>query len=518
LIEALHKNLVYIRGDKDITTPLDGVTTYLTQKQWRQYCVFQSEYKERLNVLRAEKREIPKESGADKNMPPILHTWEGKFSATQQLKNFKKNLSCAFNEERIRQYEELNKKFLDSTKLQGPAAAGKIIPLMIMDIAYIKSFDVDWDGPCPALETHASADDDDDEEIDTSAWDVTDPSTIPFNDLPIPKKGKLPTALLYAASLLAVAEPRPQNVGRWLDSFVERFNELKAQAPSNDLNDIIKRPMHEHEMEMYTQFMNKDTAAARSDAAAASVAAEAAEGGAAAAATPPRTTRSSAQAPATPPTPRGAAAAPPTSPPEAALRAAAAAGGAVAVAAAAVAGGASGGSGRGRSGGGGGAAAAPPPPAPARSRRAAAAPRDDAATEDDESLPSKTGGRTKQMATRKIVNKPQPADRQQPAVVPSNNKVIVKKRKSEGEGEEGRKRRLTTESPIGELSIPISDHSNRVMLGQLDINKRFPKNYMARHPIKKAPLKNMTISSLWHAVCTLSAPCCNNEFIFTHYV
>ena len=43
------------------------------------------------------------------------------------------------------------------------------------------------------------------------------------------------------------------------------------------------------------------------------------------------------------------------------------------------------------------------------------------------------------------------------------------------------------------------------MVGQLDINKRFPKNYMARHPLRKAPMVNMTISSLWHAVRTLSA-------------
>jgi len=260
LIELLHKNLVYVRGDKDITATLDSarVHPFIPEKKWRDYCVFQSEYKERLHVLRAEKREVPKESGADKNMPPILQTWDGKFSATQQPKNFKKQLSCAFTEERVKQYEELNKSFLPTTKLPAPAAAAKIIPLMIMDMAYLKSFDVDWDGACPALDTPAVADDDDDDDIDTSAWDVTDPSTIPFNNLRIPKKGKLPTALLYAASLLAVAEPRPQNVGSWISALVDRFNDLKAQTSSNDLNDIITRPMTAHEEEMYTQFLNRD--------------------------------------------------------------------------------------------------------------------------------------------------------------------------------------------------------------------------------------------------------------------
>ena len=39
---------------------------------------------------------------------------------------------------------------------------------------------------------------------------------------------------------------------------VDRFNELKAQTSSNDLNDIITRPMTAHEEEMYTQFLNRD--------------------------------------------------------------------------------------------------------------------------------------------------------------------------------------------------------------------------------------------------------------------
>ena len=93
---------------------------------------------------------------------------------------------------------------------------------------------------------------------------------------------------------------------------------------------------------------------------------------------------------------------------------------------------------------------------------------------------------------------------------PSNEKVIVKKKRkskgvAEGEGEGSRvskkgRQAGELETPISEHSIPISEHSNRVMLGQLDINKRFPKTYMARRPVKKAPIGNTTISSLWHAV------------------
>ena len=111
---------------------------------------------------------------------------------------------------------------------------------------------------CPALETEAAADGDDDDEPDTSAADATDPSTIPFNQLKIPKNGKIPTALMYAAALLGVSEQRPPEVAKWITDLLARVEELKAQTASQDLNAIMTRRMTEREEETYKLFMDKD--------------------------------------------------------------------------------------------------------------------------------------------------------------------------------------------------------------------------------------------------------------------
>ena len=215
MIEPLLKNLVYVRHDKDITGTLENNAPFIPPKKWREYCTFQAEYKDRVSTLRIDKREVPKETNADKNMPPILQSWQGKHNAAQPDKNLKKGLSCAFNAVRIANYEELNKSFATNIKLPAPEAAAKIIPLMVMDIAYLKSFDVEWEGTPPALATEGGAQDDDDmDDIDTSSWEATDPASVPIDRLKIPQSGKLPTALLYAAALLGVAEKRPAGITR----------------------------------------------------------------------------------------------------------------------------------------------------------------------------------------------------------------------------------------------------------------------------------------------------------------
>ena len=68
------------------------------------------------------------------------------YEKTQPSQHFKPDLSCAFSEARINEYEKHNTNFHNSIKLQGPHAAGKLIQLVTLDIAYIKSFDVEWDG------------------------------------------------------------------------------------------------------------------------------------------------------------------------------------------------------------------------------------------------------------------------------------------------------------------------------------------------------------------------------------
>jgi hypothetical protein len=99
-------------------------------------------------------------------------------------------------------------------------------------------------------------------------------------------------------------------------------------------------------------------------------------------------------------------------------------------------------------------------------------------------------------------------------------KVVVhsaKKRKADGEdsatGKSRKKRRpaadassALSDEDVGELAtahaIPVSDISNRVLFGKLDLNQLFPKNHASPRTVKKPPVPNMSISSAYHAVRT----------------
>ena len=209
MIQTLLKNLVYVRSDSQIKSTLDQTTTYINSKNLAKYCEFQAAYKDRLAVLRTEKREVAKQEGADKNMPPILSMWSGSYKTTQPSQHFKHDLSCAFNDARMNEYEKHNTNFQNSLKLHGPHAAGKLIPLLTLDIAYIKSFDVEWEGMPGSLDTGGASDgdDDDDAAIDSSKWDPTDLSTYPDpSKLRIPNTGKIQQGLLVAAVLFTIPE------------------------------------------------------------------------------------------------------------------------------------------------------------------------------------------------------------------------------------------------------------------------------------------------------------------------
>ena len=54
LILPLYQNLLYVKGDKEITVALDLTTNYISSTKWRQYVQFQAEYKERIGLLRRE--------------------------------------------------------------------------------------------------------------------------------------------------------------------------------------------------------------------------------------------------------------------------------------------------------------------------------------------------------------------------------------------------------------------------------------------------------------------------------
>ena len=107
-----------------------NIKTVNFSKDWNKYTEFQAEYKSRLDILRTEGREVPTEVNADRNMPAIPFQWTGKSNATQPRANFKTDLSCAFDDKRISEYERHNAAFEKTRKLPAHLAAPHLIPLM----------------------------------------------------------------------------------------------------------------------------------------------------------------------------------------------------------------------------------------------------------------------------------------------------------------------------------------------------------------------------------------------------
>ena len=122
VLEPLLKNLVYVKFDFEVKSTLDKCN-FVDKKLWAKYCAFQSEFRERIILLRAENRESPVQENADKNMPKILHTWTGKSTDSQPTANYHIGLSCAFDKARIDDYERRNGKFAKSAELTGTQAA-----------------------------------------------------------------------------------------------------------------------------------------------------------------------------------------------------------------------------------------------------------------------------------------------------------------------------------------------------------------------------------------------------------
>ena len=154
--------------------------------------------------------------------------------------------------------------------------------------------------------------------------------------------------------------------------------------------------------------------------------------------------------------------------------------------------------------------AAPQPPKPAAAAVAAA-------TEGIEDLGpasgrgrGRGGGRVKEKARRYRPESPPPVARAkrplpQAATVQTTARVIVKKRpRSSAADSDYQDAGVVVEAH----ALPVSELTNRVMLGQMHLNKRFPKHYLARNPVKSSPIKNMTISSAFHLVPTLIITYC----------
>ena len=67
-------------------------------------------------------------------------------------------------------------------------------------------------------------------------------------------------------------------------------------------------------------------------------------------------------------------------------------------------------------------------------------------------------------------------------------------------------------------SIPKSEVTGRILVGELSLNKLFPKNYSSPDSPKTPPVVNMTLSQAWHVVsCPPSVIIGTNEFITSDY-
>ena len=293
---------------------------------------------------------------------------------------------------------------------------------------------------------------------------------MPFKHLGIPRKGKLPPHLLVAAAIFNVAKPAPLGANTFCSDLAERMNELRNEHDSSDLEIIMTRKFTAEEAAIYSTGImptselesdKEEPAAAAPAAAPAAAASSPAKASKAAIAAAAKSQTSSPQV----------ARAPVASRADVAAARAGAGKGARAVGAVdesvdeSVA--------------AGGEAPQAPPAAPVHR------------------------GRIKAKATYREVPPSRPGrkreepDRYAPPETPPSVRVVVKKRKSEADTTPSATSPSEESTPF---AIPVSAQSSRVMPGELHINKRFSKTYMSIHPLRPAPLDDMTVSSLWHAV------------------
>ena len=491
----LHNALVYIRSDSAITSPLEQVAksvSVLDQKELKHFIDYQSKYQERLAVLRSESHERPAEPNSDRNMPPIMKRWIGQMSHHQNpSKNHDLDTTCAFDHARIKKYETANESFQSDLKLNCPNGARKVADLLIMDIAFLKSFEVEWQKPVNGVLGGGTESDDDVAEYACDGWELADPSTIPFGKLPVcDENGKIfPHALIANRIARHILDTQgSKHTVQGLDEFCSKMDtaraNLKKGTKAFDANnfkeyerEVLSRALNTVERDLFMSvcstldednsnvscliwlhenalsetclyFILQDddpaqSAAAASAAAAAPLAAAASAAPAVAASASPLAATASA-APAT-----AASVAPPAA----------------------------------------GASAAP------RNRQKQKAMRI-----------VQPEGQSQSKRASHPTNFYSPAPPAKRLKI-GNGKAAASnaRRKSAADGEETEDARGSCQ-PAGGVgsvvahAVPISEYSKRVLLGQNRLNKQFGKTHLSRDALRRPPVSNMTLGQAFHAV------------------
>ena len=130
------------------------------EKFWKNFLAYQASYLERVDTLRTHAREKPVHEDGDVIMPKLLLKWTGGKTAHQPATNYCEKMSCSFPSSRIDEFDKLSKAFPSYLKMKAHAVAVSIPKLLVHEIAYLKSWDVEWiqeptalSGVCLALFT-----------------------------------------------------------------------------------------------------------------------------------------------------------------------------------------------------------------------------------------------------------------------------------------------------------------------------------------------------------------------------
>jgi hypothetical protein len=122
-----------------------------TEKNWRNYLTYQETFQERIDVLQTHDRETPKEDDGDRIMPALLKKWTGGKTANQPTSNYSDKMSCSFNASRTDAFEKASKFFQMYLRSSIKNGAASIAKLLIGEIAYLKSWEVEWKQQAGAL-------------------------------------------------------------------------------------------------------------------------------------------------------------------------------------------------------------------------------------------------------------------------------------------------------------------------------------------------------------------------------
>ena len=176
-LTTLHLNCVRALAMSSFNPPARNVD--LDTGTYTKYCKFQVQWTGRINHLKTPglQFEIPDKDDADKCMPPMLAKFDAKIKADapQPPQNYEKGKSCAFDPARIAAYEQASRTFKDDVLKIGQESLPKLRDLLVMDIACIHARNIKWKTKQPAhLGGNGARSDDDDPAVDNAAGKTKD--------------------------------------------------------------------------------------------------------------------------------------------------------------------------------------------------------------------------------------------------------------------------------------------------------------------------------------------------------